>query len=202
MDLILDYLLQFHNPLAPYLFLFGFLVICGLGLPIPEDIILFAAGLSAYYGLTDLISVIVLCYFGVIIGDSIIFYLGRRFGRRLTNVWMFRRLLSEERLLKVQDLLANRGNRIIFVARFMPGLRAPLFFTSGTLHVQYSAFIFYNGLAALLSVPLIIALVFFGGDELDHVVRLIQKVEHGIAFGVIGIVLFFGLKWYLKRPKG
>ena len=42
------------------------------------------------------------------------------------------------------------------LARFMPGLRAPIYFTAGTVGVKFHTFLFYDGLAALVSVPAIV----------------------------------------------
>src|SRR3954447_3888881 len=113
MDRILDILLNFVGP-APYLFIFGILILCGLGLPIPEDITLFAAGLSAYYGLTNLWIVILVAYFGVILGDSVIFWLGAKYGRKLTKRWIFHKLLPDERLSMVRGKFHQKGNKLIF----------------------------------------------------------------------------------------
>ncbi len=200
MDRILDFLLNFSGPM-PYVVVFGILLACGLGLPIPEDITLFAAGLSAYYGLTDLWIVIVVCYLGVIIGDSVIFVLGTVYGRKLTKKWLFHKLLPDERLNKVQIDFHKRGNRLIFAARFMPGLRAPIYFSAGTLHLPMRIFLFYDGLAALISVPVIIGAVYYFGDELDRVVRIIQKVEHSISFVIIAVILAIIGKWYITHRK-
>lgn len=200
MDRILDILLNFVGP-TPYLLIFGILLLCGLGLPIPEDITLFAGGLSAYYGLTQLWVVIAVSYFGVIMGDSIIFFLGAHYGRKLTKKWFFHKLLPDERLNTVRTKLHSQGNKLIFAARFMPGLRAPIYFSAGTLHLPYRVFLFYDGLAALLSVPTIIGAVFYFGDELDKVVRVIQKIEHSIFVVMILIVLAMSGKWYVTHRR-
>lgn len=200
MDRIVDLLLSLYGP-TPYLLVFGILVICGLGLPIPEDITLFAAGLAAYYGLTSLWGIILVSYAGVIFGDSIIFLLGATYGRKLTRRWFFQKLLPNDRLNAVRREFHKRGNKVIFVARFMPGLRAPIFFSAGTLHLPYRLFLFYDGFAALISVPVIISAVYYFGDELDKVVRIIQKVEHGIFFVVIAIILAVLAKWYITHRK-
>jgi membrane protein DedA with SNARE-associated domain len=200
MDKILDILLSFYGP-SPYFLLFGILLICGLGLPIPEDITLFAAGLSAYYGLTNLWLTILICYFGVILGDLIIFCLGAVYGRKLTKHWLFHKLLPDERLNTVRTQFHSKGNKLIFVARFMPGLRAPIFFSAGTLHLPSRVFLFYDGLAALLSVPTIIGAVYYFGDELDKVVRVIQKIEHSIVLVVAMVVLAILGKWYITHRR-
>lgn len=200
MDKIVDLLLSFYGP-TPYFLVFGILLACGLGLPIPEDITLFAAGLSAYYGLTNLFLMILISYAGVIIGDSIIFLLGAVYGRKLTKKWFFHKLLPDERLNAVKAQFHEKGNKLIFAARFMPGLRAPIFFSAGTLHLPYRVFLFYDGIAALLSVPTIIFAVYYFGDQLDHVVRVIQKIEHSILL-VIGIItVAVALKWYITHRR-
>jgi membrane protein DedA with SNARE-associated domain len=200
MDKILDILLGLYGP-TPYFLLFGVLLICGLGLPIPEDITLFAGGLSAYYGLTNLWLTIVVSYMGVIIGDSIIFWLGAVYGRKLTKKWFFHKLLPDERLNAVRTQFHKKGNKLIFVARFMPGLRAPIFFSAGTLHLPYRVFLFYDGFAAFLSVPTIIGAVYYFGDELDKVVRVIQRIEHSIVFVVVAVVFAMAAKWYLTHRR-
>lgn len=200
MDTLVDFIANFYGP-TPYFIIFGILLICGLGVPIPEDITLFAAGVLSYYGLTDVWTMIAVSMLGVLLGDSIIFWLGARYGRKITKKWFFARILPEERLDAVSKQLANKGNRLIFAARFMPGLRAPIFFSVGTLHVPYRVFLFYDGTAALLSVPAIVGAVYYFGDQLDHVVRVIQQIEHGIVFVIFAALIFFGAKWYRKHRK-
>ena len=83
----------------------------------------------------------------------------------------------------------------------MPGLRAPIFFTAGTLKVPFRVFFGYDGAAALLSVPAIIGAVYYWGDSVDQVIRMIKKVENGIVFGILGLAVFFLIKWYAKKRR-
>jgi membrane protein DedA with SNARE-associated domain len=200
MDKLVDFLLNFYGP-TPYFLILGILLACGLGLPIPEDITLFAAGLLSYYGLTDLWIMIGVAFFGVMAGDTIVFFLGAHYGRKLLKKRFFARLLHEERMAGVTRRFQKHGNKLIFAGRFMPGLRAPIFFSAGTLHVPYRVFFFYDGLAAVVSVPLIIGLVYYFGDQLDHVVRWIQRVEHGIVFIILAVAAALAAKWYLTHRK-
>jgi membrane protein DedA with SNARE-associated domain len=200
MDRLVDFLLNFYGP-TPYFLILGILLACGVGLPIPEDITLFAAGLLCYYGLTSLPLMIGVALLGVMGGDSLIFYLGHHFGRKLTKKWLFHKLLPDDRLLAVQNKFAKRGNKLIFAARFMPGLRAPIYFSAGTLHLSPRVFWFYDGMAALISVPLIIGAVYYFGDELDKVVRVIQRIEHGIVFVLAAVVILIACKWYVTHRR-
>lgn len=205
MDRLIDFLLNFYGP-TPYLIVFGVLLACGLGLPIPEDITLFVAGVLSYYGVADLWVMIGVCLFGVMFGDSVIFLLGAKYGRRLTKKWLFHKLLPDERLEAVKKKFHERGNKLIFAARFMPGFRAPIFFSAGTLHLPFRVFFFYDGTAALLSVPAIVGAIYYFGDQLDQVIKVIQRVEHSIAFLIFGAILLILAKWYwthrpLKRAR-
>lgn len=200
MDALVDFLLNFHGP-TPYFLVFGILLLCGLGLPIPEDVTLFAGAVLAYYGIADVWVMIVISFAGVMIGDSIIFLLGAKYGRKLTKNSLFGRLLPADRLALVQKKFHEQGNRLIFFARFMPGLRAPIYFSAGTLHLPFRVFFFYDGLAASVSVPAIIGLVYYFGDSLDWIVRVIQRSEVGILIAIFGIVAAVAGKWYITHRK-
>ncbi|MDO9103795.1 MAG: DedA family protein [Methylovulum sp.] len=185
----------------PYLLVFGILLACGLGLPIPEDITLFVAGMLAYYGIVNVWGMIIVCMAGVLIGDSTIFWLGAKYGKEITKKPLFSRLLSVERLAAVQEKLHQHGNKVIFVSRFMPLLRAPTFFSAGTLHLPFKVFFFYDGLAALISVPSIVWLVYHFGNIADRLLKTVRHVEYGILLAVVAVVCVMLAKWYFKHHK-
>lgn len=199
MDILIDFLLNFYGP-TPYLLVFGILLLCGFGLPIPEDITLIAGGLLAYYGVCDLYTMIAVSFFGVMLGDSAMWFLGHKYGRRILQKPFFHRLLPDERIKAASLKLNQRGSRrMLFFARFMPGLRAPIFFTSGLLHVPFARFFLMDGLAAVLSVPLFVGSIYYFGDQLDVVVRWIKKVEHGIIFIILGVAVVVAFRWWRSR---
>lgn len=200
MQEMLSFMLNFGG-FMPYFLLFGILLACGLGVPIPEDITLFVGGMLAYYGVINVWITIFVCMAGVLIGDSTIFFLGAKYGRRLTDKPFFHKFLSPERLEVVKEKFHEKGNRVIFAARFMPGLRAPTYFSAGTLHLPFRVFFFYDGMAALISVPAIVWVVYHFGALADQVIGIIRQVEHSIIFVVVAIVLFLIGKWHFKRRK-
>ena len=63
-----------------YLVVFGILLVCGLGLPLPEDVSLILGGYLVHSGKAELVPMMVTGYLGIIIGDSMIFTFGRRLG--------------------------------------------------------------------------------------------------------------------------
>ncbi|HEY0865646.1 MAG TPA: DedA family protein [Lacunisphaera sp.] len=132
---------------------FFVLVLCGLGLPIPEDIVLVAAGALGVIDERHWIEVGALMYAGVMLGDSTIFLAGRYFGARLRNSRWFQSYFSEKKQARVENLFDRYHSWVLFVGRFLPGLRAPIFFTAGSTRVTFWKFFLLDGLAALISVP-------------------------------------------------
>lgn len=200
MEQMVEFLMGFTG-ITPYLVVFSILLACGLGLPIPEDVTLFAAGLLSYFGNANVFVMIVVSFFGVMIGDSIIFLLGAKFGPQLTRRWIFARILHTERMAEIESRFQRWGNKLIFMARFMPGLRAPVFFSSGTLGLPFRVFFFYDGMAALLSVPAIVYSVYHFGDDIEKVIGVIRSVQNGILLVIAAIIIVVALRWALRRRR-
>lgn len=200
MDFIVDFLIDYYGPI-PYLAIFVILLLCGLGVPVPEDITLIAGGILAYYGVCDVWVMIGVGLLGVLLGDSLVFWLGHRFGRRLLKKWPFRMFIDETKIQSIRGKLHHHGGKLLFTARFMPGLRSTVFFASGLLHFPYRKLIVYDGAAALISVPAIVYSVYYFGDFLEYVIRLIKRVEGGIAIVIAAAVGIVILKLWLKHKK-
>jgi membrane protein DedA with SNARE-associated domain len=199
MPKLAEFLLTFDGPTA-YALVFVILLACGFGIPIPEDITLIAAGILAYYKAARVEGMIAVGLVGVLIGDGTMFFLGRKYGLTLARHKFLSKIVSEDRLALVSDVLANRGTKILFGARFMPGLRSPLFFTAGAVGVKPLVFLLYDGLAALISVPAIVFSVYYFGSEMEKVIATIERANQGIVVTIAtaSVVIFYRWK---KRQK-
>ena len=191
----LESLVGFLQPYGQtsYYVLLSMLLACGFGLPMPEDIILVSGGILSALGVVDFWLVTTLCLIGVLGGDSGVFFIGRFFGPSLKRSRFFRRFVSEKADIKVAEAYRKHGNKVIFLARFMPGLRMPMFMTAGIYQISFWRFIAFNGGAALISVPLWIYVGFLFGKNLRGLVVLVQQFQTVIfavmAILVIGIVI-------------
>jgi len=186
-----------------YLAVFSVLLLCGFGFPIPEDISLVAGGVLAGLG-ANLYTMLLLCFAGVLLGDITMFTLGRFFGPRILQKRLVRRIITPERYADIQRRFEEQGLYLLFVARFMPGLRAPIFMIAGiTNKISYIKFISIDGFAALISVPVWVILGYLGAKNLEH---LQKNVMHGqqfiFLFLVVGIISYLGIRyWRKKRNK-
>lgn len=182
-----------------YALVFSVLFACGIGVPIPEDITLFIGGLLSYYGKANVYLMIVVSLAGVLIGDTIMYVAGRKYGRALIARSFFAKLLHAERMEQVQRYFHKHGNKVIFAARFMPGARSLVFFSAGMLHLPFRVFLGYDGSAALISVPAIVYSVYYFGSEVDLIISRIKQVEHSIIFVVLGVVAFVIVRALFRR---
>jgi membrane protein DedA with SNARE-associated domain len=202
-----------HGLHVGYAFVFLVLVLCGFGMPMPEDIILATGGVLAWLAsdletvtfaamIRDrgLLTMIAVGLAGIVVGDSVIFLAGRRFGHRIADVRLLRRIITPEKLEAVEKHIRRRGNLVVVVARFLPGLRAPTFFTVGHAKMPLWEFLLYDGAAALFSAPLWVCLGFWLGSDLQALAREASRFGHYILLGV-GVVLFaLWARWY-QAPR-
>jgi membrane protein DedA with SNARE-associated domain len=160
---------------------FFVLILCGLGLPVPEDIVLVTAGALAEMDGRVWIETSVIMYAGVMLGDSTIFFAGRYFGTRLRSSRWFQRGFSAKKQAKVELLFERYHSMVLFVGRFLPGLRAPIFFTAGSTRVKFWKFFCLDGLAALISVPFFVWLGHWlwrkFKDDISEIERVLSRTQ-------------------------
>ncbi|MEP7042883.1 MAG: DedA family protein [Dokdonella sp.] len=185
-----------------YLAVFGVLFISGLGLPIPEDITLVAGGIIAGLGYANPHVMCLIGLVGVLFGDSMMFLLGHQLGLRALRLRWVTVVLTPRRYAKVQHRFDRYGNRMIFVARFLPGLRTALFLTAGMTHrVSFARFILFDGFAALISVPLWVYLGYFGAENHHELLAWVKRGESVIAVCAVALVLIAGWLWWRRRGR-
>jgi membrane protein DedA with SNARE-associated domain len=187
---MLDYLVRIMEDLPPGVAFGGVilvLLICGLGAPFPEEIPLVLAGYLAYEGEVSLKTCLIVTFVALLVGDSMLFWIGYKFGHQIFKIPIFRKLMTPERVKKVNERFHRYGNRVIFVARFMAGVRGTVFLSAGVLKMPYRRFILFDGLAALLSAPLVIFIAYHFGGELEYAVK-VAKQAGWLLFAVAGIL--------------
>jgi membrane protein DedA with SNARE-associated domain len=195
-----------------YGFVFLILLLCGFGLPMPEDVVLVTGGVLAWLAsplevatvrdmLRDrgLLWMIGVGLGGILAGDSVIFLAGRRFGARLADFRPLRRVITPAKLEKVEKLMRRRGNLVVFLARYLPGLRAPTYFTAGHARMPYWEFLLFDGVAALVSAPLWVCLGFYFGSNIQEAARHAKQLGGYILAAAIVVVLSLSLRWFQAR---
>ncbi len=195
-------LLNFLIPYGIYSYwiMFGLLIACGFGLPMPEDIVLITGGILASRGICEFWIVHATCMAGVMIGDGTIFFIGRHFGPSIKSKRFYKRILNKKNDSRVKLFFSKYGDKVIFMARFMPGLRMPLFITAGIYGVSPIKFFALDGLAAIISVPAWIYVGYIFGTNLELLESKIQQFQFGI-YGVLAIAILLGVIFYYTKNR-
>ncbi len=205
-------LLQEHSFGAGAVTVFTALTLCGFGFPMPEDVILVTGGVLAWLAspleeptlagmIRDegLLTMVAVGLAGILVGDSVIYWAGRRLGRRVAEFRLLRHMVSPAKLEKVETKLRHQGNVVVMIARFLPGLRAPTYFTVGHSHFAYWKFLLYDGMAALVSAPLWVGLGYWFGDDIGRAAREATRFGNWVLAAVLAIVAFLAARWLWQR---
>ncbi len=174
------------------------LLLCGLGVPLPEDVVLITGGFLVYQGSARLAVMVVFAFLGILGGDSIAFLLGRSLGDRVTQVWPFRLIVTPGKRNKVEHLFARYGQKIVVAARFMPGVRAVTYFCAGAAGMAYPTFILFDGLAATISAPAFVMLGWHFGGKIDWLIGQLRSGQQVVFGGLLAVVLLWLLARYAK----
>lgn len=183
-----------------YLAVFAALLLCGAGAPLPEDVTLVAGGVIAGLGYANVHAMAAVALVGVLAGDAAMFLLGHRHGARILKWPLVARLLTPSRYARVQERFARYGNRLLFLARFLPGMRTAVYVTAGATHrVSFLRFFLLDGLAALISVPLWVYLGYAGANNREWLAMWIGRGQHGawILGGILALALL--VLWWRRR---
>jgi membrane protein DedA with SNARE-associated domain len=177
----------------------GLLVICGLGVPLPEDITLAAAGIISALGSITIFGAIAAGFIGVMAGDAFLYTVGRVYGRRAFALPLIRVIMTPRRIALAERKLMRNSKFICFTARFLPGLRSPIFLMAGIMGVRPVVFYGLDGLAALISVPLWVIIGHFVGENIDVALKVVERVQLSLlAIVVATVASYVGYRRFRK----
>ena len=182
-----------------YAGIFGFLLACGFGFPVPEEIPIILGGIAVSKAWDDpestlfwwvMIPVIIL---GVVLSDLTLYMIGRYGGGWiLRHKWIEQRLLPPEKRGKIEDNFHKHGIRILLFARLLPGLRGAIFVTAGMMRVPLRHFWIADGIYAIPGVNLIFWLAYWFTDQFKTTVEKIENQGRTVV-----LVLLCGVTIYL-----
>jgi len=194
---MVDFLGSFSAHLI-YVVLFFLLFLCGIGFPMAEELVLLAGGVLVASKILNPFLMFLSTFLGVIVGDVLLFWLGRGLAARLATSMYFTRWLSPRRVARGAAFFLRHGSTTVFLARFIPGLRAPTFFLAGTMQMPFWRFTGMDVLAGLIFVPLICGLGYLFADQFDALTYWFRNLERA----TVTVLVLLGLSWLLWRYRG
>ncbi len=167
-----------------------------IGFILPGETAVLVAGVVASQGHVNVAVVAVLVVAAAITGDSVGYFIGRRYGESLMKLPILRhRRGALERAL---EGLRRRGPIYVFIGRFTAFLRAVMPGLAGMSRMNYRRFLIANALGGLLWGVSFTLLGYFAGTALTR----IEKYASWAGLSVlIVMILFFVVFHFVKKSR-
>ncbi len=176
---------------SPYIGIYVALCLGGIGLPLPEEVPIVTAGVLAHKHVVRWWLALATCIAGVLTGDLVLYWTGRRWGERVLDLPLVARFLDTKRRDSLEASYRRHGVLIVFAARHVIGLRAAAFVTAGIVRLSFWKFMAADGLAIAYGVPLNFAIAYFFTAHLRVILDDVRRVESWLAL----VLLVGGAAW-------
>ncbi|WP_120944887.1 MULTISPECIES: DedA family protein [Helicobacter] len=156
------------------------------------EIGLILAGMACYAGHMHLLWAIVVAALGGFSGDQIYFYIGRT-----SKAYINKKLEKQRRKLALAHLLLQKyGWFVIFIQRYMYGMRTIIPISIGLTRYSALKFALINLLSAFVWASITIVLAWFFGEQIFQVLGVLKHYPYLV---ILLLVCVLGLVfWYFQ----
>jgi undecaprenyl-diphosphatase len=171
-----------------------------VGVVVPGELAVLLGGVLASQHRVSLPAVLAAGIAGAIVGDTVGYLVGRRWGRAILH-GSIGRLVRAEHLDRAERLLAERGGPAVFLGRFTAALRALIPGLAGMAGLRYRTFAIYNALGGAVWASGFVLLGYAAGSGW-------RRVEHTagrasvllvVVLVVVGAVVLTA-RWIARHP--
>jgi membrane protein DedA with SNARE-associated domain len=176
----------------PYLGVFLLLILGEIGFPFPEDATLILSGFLTAHEVIKPLPAFLVLYLGLLITDFSLYVVGKKYGRSIVEHKRFHKIISPDRLSKLEEKFEKWGGLVIFLGRHVWGLRAQIFLVAGVMKMSAIKFLMADGIAAFFTIALWGGIGYLGGNSLQVLKKDVTRIEH-IGVVVLVLLLFGGI---------
>ncbi len=178
-----------------YLAIIVVLILTGTGLPIPEEVPIIAAGVLSAHGQLVWWLALPSCLFGALVGDCLMYWIGFHFGRSVLREHPYwAHFVKPEREAQIERMLHTHGLKVFFLARFLVGLRSPVYLSAGIMRVPFRRFFLIDLVCATSVISVFFGLSYYFGPLIT---AWIQRAE--IVFTVVVVLALVSAGVYFWR---
>jgi membrane-associated protein len=165
-----------------------------LGFVLPGETAVLLGGFLASTGRLSVVLLAVIVVVAAIVGDSVGYYVGRRFGPKLARTRLLRK--HEGRLEGARRFLDGRGGSAVFIGRFTAFLRAVMPGMAGLSRMHYQRFLAWNALGGVVWGVGCVIVGYVAGSSYEQVGQWIGRTG-AIIVGVLVLLLL--VVWHRRR---
>jgi membrane protein DedA with SNARE-associated domain len=186
----------------PYLGIFILLILGGVGLPFPEDATLILSGFLAAHEIIKPLPGFLVIYAGLLVSDYFLYWVGKRYGRRVVEHKNFQKLISSERLLALEEKFKKWGVLVVLFGRHLLGLRAQIFLAAGVMGMHPVKFLIADAGTALFTIALMGGLGYVGGNSIQVLKKDLTRIEHIAILAIVVLLsVWIGYMYHKMRSK-
>lgn len=175
-----------------YAILFASVFLETVGFPVPAAIALILAGAASAHGSLSPIATVGGAFGVILIGDSLMFLLGRYSGWWLLGLLCRFTLNPESCILRSADAFYKRGRALLVFAKFVPGINTMAPPLAGSMNMRWTQFFALDAAGAALYATAYWSLGFVFGDAVEPITRTMQSFSRAA-----GWCLFAAVACYL-----
>jgi membrane-associated protein len=167
-----------------------------IGFLLPGETAAILGGVAASRGNVSVTVVCVVVVLAAIVGDSVGYEIGARYGTRLLSLRVLRR--RQDRIDAARETLARRGGPAVLVGRYVAFLRAVMPFLSGVSHMPYGTFLAFNAAGGLTWGIGSVLLGYLAGNSYTAIERTFGRA---VALVVAALVVIILVAWIIRRHR-
>jgi len=188
-------------PIAVYALLGAGAALENLVPPVPADTFVLIGGFLAGRGVLAPWLVFLVTW-GLNVASALCVYgVGHRYGRTFFEVGMGRRVLTSRHLDRMRDFYARWGAQAVFLARFLPGLRAVVPAFAGVSHHPFLPVAIPVAAASAIWYGTLVWLGTVAGKRLDTILAWVGNVNRVLLVVTLSITLAVLLGWWRSRSR-
>ncbi len=171
--------------------LFFLLILGGLGVPFfPEDLILIACGVMISVGIIKPLPAVLISYAGLILSDFMLYWAGRKFGRKIVTNHRFEKIISPAKFLIIEKKFLRHSTLIMLLGRLLVGFRTQVFLLSGITRVSMTKFLIIDSFGSAVVLTIMVTAGYLGGKFLESVQQGMLYMEYIVGFlAIVAIIL-------------
>jgi len=175
-----------------------------LGLPIPATPTLIVVGAAAAIAPAtmwpSLCLLLVVSVCASLLGDMVWFNAGRRYGNKTLHTLCKLSLSRDTCMQKTERFFGRWGMRVLFAAKFIPGLSLVSVPLAGAMGVKLSSFIKYDGIGAALWAACGLAVGAAFAYQLDWLFAMFHLYGRNTAvIALTGLAAYIVYRWWRRQ---
>ena len=159
-----------------------------LGVIIPGEIGVILGGVMANQHKLPLSAVLIAGVLGAVLGDTVGYWVGHRWGETLLRK-IPNRVLKPQRISEAEQSIRKFGGKSVFIGRFTAALRALIPGLAGMSRLPYSRFLMWNAAGGTLWAVAFVLLGYLAGSQYTRIEHYANYIGLGLLVVIVAALV-------------